>query len=55
MSTETHITEGDENDLVTLGYVTGAHGLQGWVKVHSDTMPRENITTYSCAVVTTER
>jgi 16S rRNA processing protein RimM len=51
MSTETHITEGDENDLVTLGYVTGAHGLQGWVKVHSDTMPRENITTYSALLL----
>jgi len=38
---------GDENKLVTLGHVTGAHGLQGWIKVHSDTMPRENIATYS--------
>lgn len=38
--------EGDENKLVALGRVTGAHGLQGWVKVHSDTDPRENIATY---------
>ena len=38
--------EGDGDKLVTLGHVTGAHGLQGWVKVHSDTSPRENIATY---------
>jgi 16S rRNA processing protein RimM len=37
---------GDGDRLVTLGHVTGAHGLQGWIKVHSDTSPRENITTY---------
>lgn len=36
----------DEEKLVTLGHVTGAHGLQGWIKVHSDTSPRENIATY---------
>ena len=35
--------EGDERNLVTLGRVTGAHGLKGWLKVHSDTSPRENI------------
>jgi 16S rRNA processing protein RimM len=40
-------TEGDGEKLVTLGHVTGAHGLQGWIKVHSDTSPRENIATYS--------
>jgi len=38
--------EGDRDKLVTLGHVTGAHGLQGWIKVHSDTSPRENIATY---------
>lgn len=38
--------EGDGDKLVTLGRVTGAHGLQGWIKVHSDTMPRENIASY---------
>jgi 16S rRNA processing protein RimM len=38
--------EGDGDKLVTLGHVTGAHGLQGWIKVHSDTSPRENIATY---------
>ena len=39
--------EGDEQGLVTLGRITGAHGIKGWVKVHSDTSPRENIVGYS--------
>lgn len=40
-------TEGDGQRFVTLGRITGAFGIQGWVKVHSDTSPRENIVTYS--------
>lgn len=36
-----------QNKLVELGHVTGAHGLQGWLKVYSDTQPRENIVAYS--------
>jgi len=31
---------------VLLGRITGIYGLQGWVKIHSDTMPRENIIGY---------
>ncbi len=31
---------------VTLGYVSGVHGLKGWVKVHSHTDPREAILDY---------
>ena len=42
---------GDGQQLVTLGHVTGAHGLQGWIKVHSDTSPRENIATYGCLLL----
>lgn len=38
--------EGEQARLVVLGRVTGAHGLQGWIKVHSETSPRENIVTY---------
>ena len=38
--------EGDER-FVTLGRVSGAHGVQGWIKVHSETSPRENIVQYS--------
>lgn len=40
------VAEGGEPRLVTLGRVTGAYGLQGWIKVHSDTAPRENIASY---------
>jgi len=39
--------EGDEQRFVTLGRISGAHGIQGWVRVHSDTDPRENIVSYS--------
>ena len=37
----------DDAGLVTLGRVTAASGLRGWVKVHSDTEPRENIVGYA--------
>lgn len=43
---ETTSAEGDER-FVTLGRISGAHGIQGWVKVHSETSPRENIVNYS--------
>ena len=33
-------------ERVTLGHITGVSGLKGWVKVHSDTNPRENIVGY---------
>lgn len=33
-------------EKVVLGKVTGIYGLQGWVKIHSDTNPRDNITSY---------
>ena len=39
--------EGDEQRFVTLGRISGVHGVQGWVRVHSDTSPRENIVRYS--------
>ena len=29
-----------------LGRVIGVHGVRGWIKVHSDTQPRENILSY---------
>ncbi len=29
-----------------LGRIIGVHGVRGWVKVHSDTKPRENILSY---------
>jgi 16S rRNA processing protein RimM len=40
-------SEGGGQRFVTLGRVSGAHGIQGWVRVHSDTNPRENIVQYS--------
>jgi 16S rRNA processing protein RimM len=48
VSTESGTTaEGDEQRFVTLGRISGVHGVQGWVRVHSDTSPRENIVDYS--------
>ena len=48
VSTESVTTaEGDEQRFVTLGRISGVHGIQGWVRVHSDTSPRENIVDYS--------
>ena len=42
------IIGGDGPDrLVTLGRISGLHGVQGWLKVYSDTRPRENILNYS--------
>lgn len=48
VGTDTGTTaEGDEQRFVTLGRISGVHGVQGWVRVHSDTSPRENIVNYS--------
>ena len=35
------------NDEICVGHVTGVQGLKGWVKVYSNTDPRENIVKYS--------
>ncbi len=35
------------NDEICVGHITGVQGLKGWVKVFSDTDPRENIVNYS--------
>ena len=35
-----------ERKLVPLGHIAGVHGIQGWVKVHSLTEPREAIFEY---------
>lgn len=34
-------------DEICVGHITGVQGLQGWVRVFSDTSPRENIVNYS--------
>ena len=33
--------------MVKLGRISGVYGIKGWLKVHSDTEPRDNILTYS--------
>ena len=38
--------EGQADERILLGHVTGIYGLKGWIKVHSDTSPRENIVSY---------
>ena len=35
-----------EDDLITLGKISGVFGVKGWVKVHSFTDPREKIIEY---------
>jgi 16S rRNA processing protein RimM len=35
-----------ERKLVPLGHIAGVHGVQGWVKIHSRTEPREAIFEY---------
>ena len=34
-------------EYVALGRIIGVYGVKGWVKVHSDTDPRENIVNYN--------
>jgi 16S rRNA processing protein RimM len=36
-----------EDDMICVGNITGVHGVKGWVKVFSNTSPRENILSYS--------
>jgi len=36
----------DENQLISLGNISGVFGVKGWVKVHSYTDPREKIVKY---------
>ncbi len=35
-----------KHQLVPLGYICGAHGVRGWVKIHSFTQPIEAILAY---------
>lgn len=37
----------DKAQLIRLGHIAGVFGVQGWVKVFSETAPRENILNYS--------
>ena len=41
------IEQVDEKQLVILGKVSGLYGVKGWVKIFSETQPRENVLQYS--------
>jgi 16S rRNA processing protein RimM len=36
-----------DNEKLIVGRISGVYGVKGWVKVHSDTDPREGITDYN--------
>jgi 16S rRNA processing protein RimM len=36
-----------ENEKLIIGRISGVYGVKGWVKVYSDTDPREGITDYN--------
>ena len=36
----------NSQERISLGHITGVSGLKGWIKVHSDTNPRDNIVSY---------
>jgi 16S rRNA processing protein RimM len=38
--------EHSERKIVVLGHISGIHGVSGWVKIHSQTEPREAIFEY---------
>ncbi len=35
-----------QSNLINVGRITTVHGVKGWVKIHSDTAPKENILQY---------
>lgn len=35
-----------DDDLICVGHILGAQGIKGWVRVYSNTSPRENILNY---------
>ncbi len=37
---------GKQREMVLLGHIAGAHGIKGWVRIHSDTEPRDAILAY---------
>ena len=36
-----------DDELIRVGHVLGAQGIKGWIRVFSNTSPRENIVSYS--------
>lgn len=49
------VQDSRQDPIVPLGYISGVHGIQGWVKVHSWTDPREAILDYQPWLVGEER
>jgi 16S rRNA processing protein RimM len=41
-----HANPDNKREMVLLGRITGAHGIKGWARIHSDTEPREAIFEY---------
>jgi 16S rRNA processing protein RimM len=41
------LNKGHPENFVTLGSIAGPFGIRGWVKIHSDTDPKENIFRYT--------
>src|SRR3990172_5892952 len=41
-----HANPDKKREMVLLGRITGAQGIKGWARVHSDTEPREAIFEY---------
>jgi 16S rRNA processing protein RimM len=40
-----------DDELICVGHILGAQGVKGWVRVFSNTSPRENIVNYSPWIV----
>jgi len=36
-----------DDDLICVGHILGSQGVKGWIRVFSNTSPRENIVSYS--------
>jgi len=47
MSVPGRAIDGNEDGLVVVGHISGVYGVKGWVKIYSDTSPRENILNYT--------
>lgn len=45
MAMSEHDMDGDER--IAVGRISGVYGVKGWVKIHSDTDPRDNILQYN--------
>lgn len=46
MAEQATTKESENNQLISLGNISGVFGVKGWVKVHSFTDPREKIVEY---------